>query len=103
MKSRFMTLACAGILILPAQSFAESRQDSGVSTRADRDLAVSAMGVTHSRALATGATGTEPKPVSPREPTKRAQRSTRNSELNAAVEAQDQLLERKLKGICRGC
>jgi hypothetical protein len=103
MKSRFMTLACAGILILPGQSFPESRQESRVSTRADRDLAVSTTGVTHSRALATGATGTGPKPVSPRDPANRAYRSTRNLELNAAVEAQDQLLERKLKGICRGC
>jgi hypothetical protein len=103
MKSHSIALACAGILILPVQCVAASLSDSRVSIVADRVSAVSATGKTQPLAVSAGSDTTRSGSVSPRESNHRAHISSQNSELKAAVEAQDQLLERKLKSICRGC
>jgi hypothetical protein len=95
MKRTLAALACAGIALLPMQSLAESKS-----------------GLTGSELTGAGNIGAPASTLSDRKtveiaPTTGTKRGAhppeRTSELNAIVEAQDKVLQEKLRSICRGC
>jgi hypothetical protein len=92
MRNAFVALACAGIALLPMRSLAESGSgltgsDSTIRSGNTGALTNDINGRTASKIATTG----------------EADRTASGPELNAAVKAQDKVLQQKLKSICRGC
>jgi hypothetical protein len=95
MKRAFTALACAGIALLPMQSLAESKSDltgSELTGAGNFGAPGNTLGERKTGQIAA-ATGTK----------RGARLPERTSELNAIVEAQDKVLQEKLRSICRGC
>lgn len=83
MKPIFVALVYSGIVLLPVQSLAENRSRPGASEPTVNGRTAREIGATSNA--------------------KRGTRTAEPSELNALVGAQDKVLERKLRSICRGC
>jgi hypothetical protein len=90
MRNAFVALACAAIALLPMRSLAES--GSG-PTGSDSTI----------RSGNTGALTNDINGRAASKTTGEADRTAPGPELNAAVKAQDKVLQQKLKSICRGC
>lgn len=96
MKPALVALACAGIALLPMQSLAERRSDAGGSEPTIRSGSVGTLGDTVSERTGGELAATIGTKGGVRPP-------ERTSELNTLVEAQDKVLQQKLRSICRGC
>lgn len=92
---RLLAFASAAVVLLPMQSLAENRSSLGGSEPTIRSGNVGALGST----VNGGAAGK----IATSSKARRGTRTSELSELNALVEAQDKVLEQKLKSICRGC
>jgi hypothetical protein len=92
MRNAFVALACAGIALLPMRSLAES--GSGL-TGSDSTIRSGNTG-----ALTNNVNGGAASKIATKG---EADRTASGPELNAAVKAQDKVLQQKLKSICRGC
>jgi hypothetical protein len=92
MRNAFVALACAGIALLPMRSLAESGSGPTGSDSTVRSGNTGALtNDINGRAAGKIATTGEADRIAPA------------PELNAAVQAQDKVLQQKLKSICRGC
>jgi hypothetical protein len=95
MKRVVMAFASAAIVLLPMQSLAENRSSLGGSEPTFRSGNVGALGST-----VNGRTAGK---IAAASKANRGAGTSEPSELHALVEAQDKVLEQKLKSICRGC
>jgi hypothetical protein len=95
MKRVFIAFGSAAIVLLPMQSLAENRWSLGGSEPTIRSSNVGALGST-----VNGGTAGK---IAASSKAKRGTGTSELSELHALVEAQDKVLEQKLKSICRGC